>query len=57
MELHATKNVGKEHAKWSPVGKLLLLFFPPVVTANRGMVDLSCSYRVVPATPTYYLEP
>jgi hypothetical protein len=24
MELHAVKNIGAEHAKWSPVGALLI---------------------------------
>ena len=49
MELHAVKGVGKEHAKWSPVGELLQTFCLDVRrSSNRRGQLATASYRLHP---------
>ncbi len=58
MEMHAVKGVGKDHAKFSPVGRC---YFPPVYNSphyllhfcSHGIVSFSSShknYQTYPAT-------
>ena len=53
MELHAIKGVGKEHAKWSPVGSC----HTSTYRRYQHLRVALCSDRHIPAAPTHPSEP
>jgi DNA-directed RNA polymerase I and III subunit RPAC1 len=49
MELHCEKNIGKEHAKWSPVGMSFSRSRLPPRLSWSGVIAATASYRLLPS--------
>lgn len=53
IEVHALKSVGKDHAKFSPVGALK----PPKFLNQLSQISYLYSYRIISFTPPHQTEP